>query len=124
MRDSDTPTGDKNDKQPSRCPGGDPRVQTACQPGGLNVKERVEGGATNGTRVVPLRGRPWQVFEYFWKNKERYVPADELMEPLEIPSIHSTRNAILRLNQALRAEGVEGALENRKGVGYRVLGGG
>ena len=75
---------------------------------------------TNGTRVVPLRGRPWQVFEYFWKNKERYVPADELMEPLEIPSIHSTRNAILRLNQALRAEGVEGVLENRKGVGYRV----
>ena len=36
--------GDKNHEQPSRCPGGDPRVQAACQLGGLDVKDRVEEG--------------------------------------------------------------------------------
>ena len=36
--------GDKTDKQPSRCQRGDPRVQVACQPGVLVVKERVEEG--------------------------------------------------------------------------------
>jgi hypothetical protein len=73
-----------------------------------------------GTRVVSLRGRPWQVFDYFWKHRDRHVPPEELMEPLEIPSIHSARNAILRLNQALKKEGVGGVLENRKGVGYLI----
>ena len=34
--------GDKKDKQPSRCPGGNPRVQIACQSGGLDVKGCVE----------------------------------------------------------------------------------
>ena len=37
-------SGDKTDKQPSRCQRGDPRVQVACQPGVLVVKERVEEG--------------------------------------------------------------------------------
>ena len=75
---------------------------------------------SDGTRVVSLRGRPWQVFDYFWKHRDRHVPPDELMEPLEIPSIHSARNAILRLNQALKKEGVGAVLENKKGVGYLV----
>ncbi len=34
--------GDKKDKAPSRCQRGDPRVRVACQPGGLDVKDRVE----------------------------------------------------------------------------------
>jgi len=36
--------GDKKDKQLTGCTRGDPRVQTACQPGRLNVKERVDEG--------------------------------------------------------------------------------
>ena len=76
---------------------------------------------TAGTRLVPLRGRPWQVFDFFWKHRDRHVPPEELLEPLEIPSVYSSRNAILRLKEALRAGGVEQVLENRKGVGYRVV---
>ena len=36
--------GDKNDKAPWRCQRGVPRVRVACQPGVLEVKERVETG--------------------------------------------------------------------------------
>ena len=79
---------------------------------------------TVGARLVPLRGRPWQVFDYFWRHRDRHVPPEELLEPLEIPSIYSARNAILRLKEALRAGGIEQVLENRKGVGYRVVDGG
>jgi len=35
---------DRKDKQPTGCTRGNPRVQVACQPGGLNVKVRVEEG--------------------------------------------------------------------------------
>ena len=36
------PAGDRHDKQPSRCQRGNPRVRVACQPGALDVTDRVE----------------------------------------------------------------------------------
>ena len=42
--------GDKKDKAPSRCQRGDPRVQTACQPGG---RFKADSPTFTGTVTVP-----------------------------------------------------------------------
>jgi len=44
----------------------------------------VEG--PEGKRLARLSGRPWQVFEYLWRNRGRFVQAEEIGEGVGIPT--------------------------------------
>ncbi|MFH1465126.1 MAG: hypothetical protein ABIO70_12140 [Pseudomonadota bacterium] len=105
---------------PAPAPAPVPTPRPPVQVTGLAVQE----GATRqagvvlvstptGTLEVSLNGRPWEVFDYLWQRRDRWVPQEELMEPLGIPTEGSARNAIARLKEAFKEVGVEDVIDNR-----------
>lgn len=71
-------------------------------------------------REVILTGRQWQIFSLLHDRKGEAVSLIEIKHSCEMTSVSAVRSAILRLNWRLREVGLEHAIENVWGTGYRL----